>query len=654
MAGIPIGSSFRLTSPQPHLTNASFADAPARLAQGQLRHVSWRYSQDNPDAHYRIKPLAICFLADGITPAVQFDSWGTLEAHWRIMPVVSGDLPEGGGNLYYTEARVSARLLALQAPIVIIQADGTTTYTSVFPTSDLTLPGAQIRVRGAVTIAADLTGLNASLVLEAGAVLTFNRMTVSSFGTDNDNRVTISGAGTLRGNINLYISTPALRLHITGIRHEGMFINDSGNNLLMADVRWSNVACVPPVGYPYLNTMSRNYVAGGCFYFRYRFYQCRFTVSGISPAATAYTNVLPNTIASAFQLSAFNYTVGSTSPTDAADKANSLLEAVGCTFIGDGTSSNKVLTTLGGYATYRFANNTVFGITAPTDASDPAFTAFGIGTGGGNSTSPLATTSVAGIVKIGTGISVTSDGTISAAAGTAFPDTLLGDYDSFNNLPALNILGTGIAKGSYYRLTSTYGTISKTTVNNTLGANPVLADYSGLLVGMNVTGPGVPANAYVIGISAISLGISDNITDGTCPAGSVLTFSKSFLGFNSSVAGDFLYWNGSAWIIRALNRVGGVFRGAFTASTVYAKNDSVLQAGISYYALSSFTSAASFVALNWSVIPGQSSSAFTAITANQYGTHPAFSTQTALNAYLLGGTATAPAPTTSAASFTAS
>jgi hypothetical protein len=51
--------------------------------------------------------------------------------------------------------------------------------------------------------------------------------------------------------------------------------------------------------------------------------------------------------------------------------------------------------------------------------------------------------------------------------------------------------------------------------------------------------------------------------------------------------------------------------------------------------------------------------AFTAIAANQYGTHPAFSNQTALNAYLLGGTTpavtgTAPAQTVTATSATPS
>ena len=46
------------------------------------------------------------------------------------------------------------------------------------------------------------------------------------------------------------------------------------------------------------------------------------------------------------------------------------------------------------------------------------------------------------------------------------------------------------------------------------------------------------------------------------------------------------------------------------------------------------------------VMRGTTAPPFSAITANQYGTHPAFSTQTALNAYLLGGAATVPTLTT--------
>ena len=111
MPGLKISASLLLSTSQPLLANASFASAAARLALGQLRHASWRYSQESPDAHYRLQPLASCFLANGTTPATQAGTWGSLEAHWRILPASSDDLPESAApvNKYYTDARAATK-----------------------------------------------------------------------------------------------------------------------------------------------------------------------------------------------------------------------------------------------------------------------------------------------------------------------------------------------------------------------------------------------------------------------------------------------------------------------------------------------------------------------------------------------------------------
>jgi len=83
MAGINKIDGFNQTSPAPHFYNEHFATATARKATGQLRHVNWSFSQDD-GWHGSILPLAQCFAADGTTPATQFGTWGTLDAHWIV------------------------------------------------------------------------------------------------------------------------------------------------------------------------------------------------------------------------------------------------------------------------------------------------------------------------------------------------------------------------------------------------------------------------------------------------------------------------------------------------------------------------------------------------------------------------------------------
>ena len=82
MPGVRKGSSDNLTSPIPHLLNADFLTAVARLTAGQVHYAGRDYYQRDTDTHYRLLALPKCFLADGTTPATQNGTWGTIEAHW--------------------------------------------------------------------------------------------------------------------------------------------------------------------------------------------------------------------------------------------------------------------------------------------------------------------------------------------------------------------------------------------------------------------------------------------------------------------------------------------------------------------------------------------------------------------------------------------
>ncbi|GAC1589663.1 MAG: hypothetical protein NVS3B25_07420 [Hymenobacter sp.] len=116
MSGINVGSSFNLTSPIPHLKNADFADAATRKAKGQLRHEAWDYHEAATATYWRIKPLAQCFLADGTTPATQFGTWGTLDAHW---------LANGGQAVPFASATTAGIIKGGPTSNLTFDADGT-------------------------------------------------------------------------------------------------------------------------------------------------------------------------------------------------------------------------------------------------------------------------------------------------------------------------------------------------------------------------------------------------------------------------------------------------------------------------------------------------------------------------------------------------
>jgi hypothetical protein len=67
----------------PTFVGGSFKTAAARLGAGQARNPDTPvYQQDTGEFHY-LRPLAECFEADGVTPATNRGTWGTLNAHWR-------------------------------------------------------------------------------------------------------------------------------------------------------------------------------------------------------------------------------------------------------------------------------------------------------------------------------------------------------------------------------------------------------------------------------------------------------------------------------------------------------------------------------------------------------------------------------------------
>ena len=323
------------------------------------------------------------FFAANAATALPAPTVSAGDANWRAVSPAS--LPAAVAPLYsspgtatngpMTQAATTSAFTQLQALVAVIRPDGTTLYLNRWPADNTEAPaGSQIRIRGNFGVAGALyvTPSFNSLFLEAGAVFSCDRLCPQSVDpAPNPSRMVISGSGTLRGNIIFYGTGQVSKILIQGIRHEGMLINENVTvNGLMADVKLSQVSCVPPVGMPYLYTLSRSGISGGCLYFRYRFYQCRIEVAGTSGASSAYVNARANTVASAFMLGAFNYTANAAQ--DAADQANCLLEVTGCSLYGDGTSGNAVLATYGGFATYRFAYNTAYGITTPTVASDPA------------------------------------------------------------------------------------------------------------------------------------------------------------------------------------------------------------------------------------------------------------------------------------------
>ena len=534
-----------------------------------------------------------------------------------------------------TPGAVNAALLQLQAPLVLILANGTTSYSNYW---DAGPAGSQIRVRGNFTDTSGapyLTLGGASLVIEAGAVLTCNRLVLGSSGVlTDDNRVTISGPGTLRANITLYTSSgqAVTKVLMTNLRHEGVFINDSGLNMLAADVRWNNVACVPPAGSPYLYPLSRNFAGGsaGCFYFNYRFYQCRFTISGTSGATQAFVNGPVNTVASAFFLSSFNY--AGPAATDASDKAGSILEAIGCTFIGDGTSGNKVLSTNGGFATYRFANNTVYGITAPTDASDAGYTAFGIGSAGSGASATTGfnfrgawaantlyqsndAVSYNGATYYNAGAAFTSSAAFVPANWVGFGAGLYTTIDFSQKFVAPSFSGgggisvSGFPAGRYYELPG----------GQTALYDPTMAPAAALarLIGT--------INYYSAPTASELIVNTGNATTATFDgAASLPLIPREWVVLRTTAVGYSI-------VMRGITGTTGTTAPA-TATTL----GTVRGGGTGNVSINADGS--------------MSANPFTPITQNQYGTHPAFSAQFALNAYLLGGAATV--PTTSTPTFT--
>jgi hypothetical protein len=81
-----VGAPFEFSTVNgvPLLKHAYFTSQAARLGAGQKRHQSWNYYQEGL-GFLELLPLAQCFLSDGVTPATNNGSWGTLLAHWKVI-----------------------------------------------------------------------------------------------------------------------------------------------------------------------------------------------------------------------------------------------------------------------------------------------------------------------------------------------------------------------------------------------------------------------------------------------------------------------------------------------------------------------------------------------------------------------------------------
>ena len=172
--------------------------------------------------------------------------------------------------------------------------------------------------------------------------------------------------------------------------------------------------------------------------------------------------------------------------------------------------------------------------------------------------------------------------------------------------------------------------------------------------GLARAGRGLSAN----GLGSLATDWPDFKNEILCPAntttGAVLGNAYA-LALNGSLAfagqdtADFgPYYLGQLLAVRALDNVnGGVTWGIKfdgTAFTAGGDATTVLKAGDFIVARRTLTGYD--IVLDGRKSATASTPAFVTITQNQYGTHPAFSTQTALNAYLLGGAATVPTLTT--------
>lgn len=274
---------------------------------------------------------------------------------------------------------VSEAIAAQFTPIVIWRPDATVRFLSVWPSIFDAPNGSTIHIRGNFGDANTLylPPSYCNIVIHENAVFTCQRLcpqtTAARPAGDLPNQ-TISGKGTLRG-ILIFYDTFAFKLNVSDIRHEGE--TRSGGEAvtrLIPNVTFNNVTCVPPAGRPALFTGPR-IGNSATMYFKIRYFQCRFHISGQITAGVP---------APALLLTTTNHTP---SAKDDIDRANCFLTVIGCHFVGDG--ANKILDTATGFSTNHFAHNTCEGMVEPFPVSDPGLKTFGLG-GGSGAAAPAA------------------------------------------------------------------------------------------------------------------------------------------------------------------------------------------------------------------------------------------------------------------------
>ena len=285
------------------------------------------------------------------------------------------------GNKIATTSFVDSYFNSKQTTFAIIRPDHSVKYLNTWPSSTDSPVGSQIRMRGTFGDAGALYVFPSycSLHLEENSVFTVGRLVPQNPGTYNQgDRVIISGSGKIKGNIVIYAG---LLVHTTirDIIHNGQLIAEGGNATINDyDLTLENITATPPLGFAYYVSYLRNFSASQPVGFiNLLIKNCIIKVSGISPASgggSIYPNNIRNVTASALQINSFNYP--GPNPQDAIDKSNYKIDVIGCIFIGDGT--NPIISMYGGFATTRYAQNTVKDIATPYPTSDAGLSAFGV------------------------------------------------------------------------------------------------------------------------------------------------------------------------------------------------------------------------------------------------------------------------------------
>ena len=676
MAGIQKGSSDNLTSPIPHLLNADFVSAVARLAAGLVHYAGRDYYQRDTDSHYRLKALSKCFAADGTTPATMPGTWGTLEAHW-----VAG----GSAGMPGTPGTNGNRVLALSAAPVL--SDGNLSdlaiVSSIGDLYEKTASGWALRgnLKGPAgtggTGTPQATNLNMGVVRGGGLgnvtvnadgsqtapVTPFYLMT----GTANDGYMTQAATSAelaLRAPIvspvlsgNPQTVTPGYDDSSTSIAST-FFINrvlmgDSskfGAVLVNGSVQYSGFTDIRAPNTYIINAA----VAGTILLARPHTSDQGFFSSGTTVnlqnnrfEARAYGSHCyggVKLIRNLCHVGDIVLRANNSQATPVLVQGGSIVGKIR----GDVDAPNgfcildnvKVYPANAGdkgaigTITIILRNGSEF-IGCPPDSTVTVITEAAL-------TGPVpATATTLGVVKIGSGLSV--DGTGLLIAPPQIPSYL--PYVAFGTDFFINTNYSGYL----------FGSESTTAVQCRISADTTAAPFV------------FPLNAYV----QVQKTAAGNVTivgvvDGANPAPSLTVAPGSSLVLTQVNERRTLYKTGpNSWLVLGAAAAaggvgaatGGLFRGVWTANTAYGQYDSVIvpagNVGPMVYANAAFTSGASFLATNWTPEPGQSTNDYTAASVARLGLGVALlTTATNVSAAINEVRNTLPATTEQAAAYT--